>query len=102
MVVNISYSLLFQVWMTVWTLICLVTSLGSVLTMSIGGGRVKARPLLSLGLCYVFVSVGWALRIFAGKISSSCSKELEDSVSNINCTFVFLLLYYFGMAANAW
>ncbi|KAJ8916829.1 hypothetical protein NQ315_005836 [Exocentrus adspersus] len=91
-----------EVWVTVWALICLVTSLGAALTLTIGGGRVKARPLVSLALCYVLVSAGWALRMFSGRMSGSCPRMPEDGLSNVNCAFVFLLLYYFGMAANAW
>ncbi|CAG9856355.1 unnamed protein product [Phyllotreta striolata] len=91
-----------EVWATVWAFICLIISLGAALTLTVGGGRVKARPLLSLALCYVMMSAGWTLRMFAGRMSTSCPKLPEDGLSNINCAFVFLLLYYFGMAANAW
>ncbi|XP_028137782.2 frizzled-4-like [Diabrotica virgifera virgifera] len=91
-----------EVWVTVWGFICLIISLGAAMTLTIGGGRVKARPLLSLALCYVLLSTGWALRMFSGRITMSCPKSPEDGLSNINCAFIFLLLYYFGMAANAW
>lgn len=83
-------------------------SLGAVLTLSIGGGRLRARPLVSLALCYCFVSAGMALRILTGRSTSSCPAEgvrpdfPEDGLGNANCAFVFLLLYYFGMAANVW
>ena len=85
-------------------MICFVISLASALTLSIGGGRVKARPLISLALCYCMVSAGWALRMFSGRMSPYCSSAAapEDGLSNVNCAFVFLLIYYFGMAANAW
>ncbi|CAG9812659.1 unnamed protein product [Phaedon cochleariae] len=83
-----------EVWVTVWALICLVLSLGSALTLTVGGGRVKARPLVSLALCYVMVSIGWALRMFAGRsYAVGCPKAPEDGLSNINCACVFLLLW---------
>ncbi|CAH1376979.1 hypothetical protein MTP99_018404 [Tenebrio molitor] len=93
-----------EVWVTVWAMICFVISLASALTLTIGGGRVKARPLISLALCYCMVSAGWALRMFSGRMSSYCPNggTPEDGLSNVNCAFVFLLIYYFGMAANAW
>ncbi|RZB39482.1 Fz and/or Frizzled domain containing protein [Asbolus verrucosus] len=100
-------SLMFQVWVTVWAMICFVISLASALTLTIGGGRVKARPLISLALCYCMVSAGWALRMFSGRMSTFCQTTVapgdshEDGLSNVNCAFVFLLIYYFGMAANA-
>lgn len=89
-------------WVTVWAIICFTTSLFAALTLSIGGGRLKARPLVSIALCYCLVSVGWGLRIVGGRTSTSCGDAPEDGLSNVNCAFVFLLIYYFGMAATAW
>lgn len=91
----------------VWAVICFVSSLGAALTLSIGGGRVRVRPLISLALCYCFVSAGWCLRMLAGSTAAPCQppnmgEPPEDGLANANCAFVFLLLYYFGMAANAW
>ncbi|CAH0564180.1 unnamed protein product [Brassicogethes aeneus] len=97
-----------EVWVTVWALICFTSSFGAALTMTIGGGRVKAKPLVSLALCYCLVSLGWALRMFSGRMSNGCKGNSpmgdvsHDGLSNVNCAFVFLLIYYFGMAANAW
>lgn len=99
---------MFQVWITVWALACIAASLGSVLTLALGGGRVRAPPLVGLSLCYFLVGAGWALRSFAGPTGASCwmpdptGLKSEDGLPNVICAFVFLLLYYFGMAANAW
>lgn len=96
----------FQIWLTVWAAICFSASLGAALTLFIGGGRVKARPLISLALCYCFVSAGWAIRLVTGRSSTSCQsfngEIAEDGLANANCAFVFLMIYYFSMAANAW
>ncbi|XP_066255386.1 frizzled-4-like [Euwallacea similis] len=97
-----------EVWITVWALVCIVASLGSLLTLSLGGGRVRAPPLTGLFLSYLLVGTGWALRSFTGPVGTSCwapestGVKQVDGMPNLICAFVFLLLYYFGMAANAW
>ncbi|XP_017782539.1 PREDICTED: frizzled-4-like [Nicrophorus vespilloides] len=95
-----------EVWVTVWALICLVSSVTAALTLCIGGGRARARPLVFLALCYCFVSGGWTVRTIAGRSNVSCQSSegdvSQDGLANANCAFVFLLIYYFGMAANAW
>ncbi|KAL1494078.1 hypothetical protein ABEB36_009732 [Hypothenemus hampei] len=97
-----------EVWITVWALACIVTALASLLTLVLGGGRVRAPPLMGLSLCYFLVGAGWTLRSFNGPTGVSCwspdspSLKSVDGLPNLSCAFVFLLLYYFGMAANAW
>ncbi|XP_050297668.1 frizzled-2-like [Anthonomus grandis grandis] len=97
-----------EVWITAWAFACMAASLGSVVTSALGGGRVRAPPLLGLSLCSFLVGVGWALRSFAGPTGTSCwmpdPSDLKsvDGLPNAICASVFLLLYYFGMAANAW
>lgn len=94
-----------EVWVSVWALICFVSSFGALLTLIIGGGRVKVPPLISVAVCYCLISVGWALRMFSGRMTAGChqsERDVEDGLANVNCAFVFLLIYYFGMAANAW
>ncbi|XP_071052159.1 frizzled-4-like [Onthophagus taurus] len=98
-----------EVWITVWATISFISSLFAALTLSIGGGRVKARPLVSLALCYCLVSVGWITRVITGRKAGSCLPNEnaqdfheDDGLTNANCAIVFLMIYYFGMAANAW
>ncbi|KAB0793095.1 hypothetical protein PPYR_12715 [Photinus pyralis] len=100
-----------EVWIIVWPITCFVCSLGGVITLAIGGGRVRARPLIFLALCYFFMSVGLILRIITGRASnqacqtetiSSDYRQQVDDLGNPNCAFVFLFVYYFGMAADLW
>lgn len=96
-----------EVWVTVWTIICFVCSLSGALTLTIGGGRIQARPLISLALCYCFISAGLLLRIITGRVNTVCESEnaqelQDDGLGNLNCAFVFLFLFYFGMAADLW
>ncbi|XP_044758510.1 frizzled-4-like [Coccinella septempunctata] len=89
-----------EVWVSLWALICFVTSFGSGLTLIIGGGRARAPPLVSMALCYCLISIGWALRMFSGRMTGGCQNG--EGLDNVNCSFVFLLIYYFGMASKAW
>ncbi|KAK5641721.1 hypothetical protein RI129_010268 [Pyrocoelia pectoralis] len=99
-----------EVWIIVWPITCFICSLGGIITLTIGGGRVRARPLIFLALCYFFMSVGLILRIITGRANNqSCQSETissdyqqEDDLGNPNCAFVFLFVYYFGMAADLW
>ncbi|KAF5291472.1 hypothetical protein FQR65_LT01784 [Abscondita terminalis] len=94
-----------EVWIIVWPITCFICSLGGVITLTIGGGKVRARPLIFLALCYFFTSVGLILRIITGRVDTSCKTESdvhEDGLGNPNCAFVFLFIYYFGMAADLW
>ncbi|XP_048519848.1 frizzled-4 [Dendroctonus ponderosae] len=97
-----------EVWISVWALACIASSLASLITLTLGGGRVCAPPLVGLSLSYLLVGSGWAFRAFTGPTGSTCwtpdSAVLRpaDGLPNLVCAFVFLLLYYFGMAANVW
>ncbi|KAF5270597.1 hypothetical protein FQA39_LY01335 [Lamprigera yunnana] len=95
-----------EVWIIVWPITCFVCSLGGVIILTIGGGKVRAKPLVFLALCYFFMSVGLILRIITGRVNTTCKTETdaghEDGLGNPNCAFVFLFIYYFGMAADLW
>lgn len=103
-----------EVWLSIWAAICFVSTLVAVLTFAVDSsnrGRYPEKPLVFLALCYALVSVGWGVRSAAGRTAVACRPEdtipgsfllTEDGFGNANCAVVFLLLYYFGMAASVW
>lgn len=103
-----------EVWLSIWAALCFVSTLLVVLTFAVDSsnrGRYPEKPLVFLALCYVLVSVGWGVRSVVGRSAVACRQEdnipgkfllTEDGFGNPNCAVVFLLLYYFGMAASVW
>lgn len=103
-----------EVWLSIWSALCFISTIFVVLTFAVDSsnrGRYPEKPLVFLALCYTLVSVGWGVRIAAGRNPVSCRTEdtipgryllTEDGFGNANCAVVFLLLYYFGMAACVW
>ena len=101
-----------EIWMGIWSGVCFVSTVFTLLTFLIDSQRFRypERPLLALSLCYNLVSIGFLVRLFAGADAVSCYMEshsgrtlyVTGGLQNTNCTIVFLLLYYFGMAASLW
>jgi len=57
------------------------------------------------------VTLGWAVRFVVGRTGTACGTDPQapnesllsvDGLSNASCASVFLMRYYFGMAACAW
>ena len=55
-------------------------------------------------------SVGYIVRLIAGRGDVACYREpqhgewilIQEGLDQTNCAVVFLLLYFFGMAASIW
>jgi len=108
-----------EVWLSIWAGLCFVSTLATVLTFLVDNARFRypERPALFLALCYNLASVGWGVRAAAGRAAVACHTVphpssagylsvsvllSHDGLANANCAVVFLLLYYFGMAALVW
>ncbi|CAB3364860.1 Hypothetical predicted protein [Cloeon dipterum] len=108
-----------EVWLSIWAGLCFVSTLATVLTFLVDNSRFRypERPAMFLALCYNLASVGWGVRAAAGRTAVACQTLphpstagylsvsvllSHDGLANANCAVVFLLLYYFGMAALVW
>lgn len=98
-----------RVWIAVWSSLCFVSSAFAVVTFFLDAKRFRfpERPVAFLSLCYVLYSVGYAVRLVAGREEIICDASrltvlLREGLDNANCAAVFLLLYYFGMAGSLW
>ncbi|KAM8719534.1 hypothetical protein ACLKA7_005725 [Drosophila subpalustris] len=74
-------------------------------------GAKWSRLLSPLLWCHNMITIGWTVRFIVGRTGTACGTDPQapnesllavDGLSNAACASVFLLRYYFGMAACAW
>lgn len=109
-----------RVWIVVWGAICMASCLFTVLTflLDVRRFRYPERPVVFLSVCYFMVALAYVIGYAMGD-SVSCNAPFDppqdfsvdkaDMVETItqgtkreSCTILFMLLYYFEMAANLW
>ena len=100
-----------ETWVTVWSVLCFISTTITVLTFAIDTSRFKypERPIIFLSLCYNLYSMAYIVRAIAGTEKIICDKERQYVVTagmniadHAGCSVVFLMLYYFGMASALW
>lgn len=97
-------------WIGLWSVLCFISTLTTVATFLIDMERFKypERPIIFLAACYLFVSLGYIVRLLAGHERVACGGSgdqqhiLYDTTGPALCTLVFLLIYFFGMASSIW
>uniref|UniRef100_A0A8D2DPD3 Frizzled-5 n=1 Tax=Sciurus vulgaris TaxID=55149 RepID=A0A8D2DPD3_SCIVU len=93
-------------WIGLWSVLCFVSTFATVSTFLIDMERFKypERPIIFLSACYLFVSVGYLVRLVAGheKVACSGGHVRYETTGPALCTVVFLLVYFFGMASSIW
>nr|AJD87359.1 frizzled 3 [Corallium rubrum] len=97
-----------DVWLLIWSTICFVSTMVTVLTYLVDRSRFKypERPIIYLAFCYNLYSAAYLIRLIAKPEGISCSADgdhlIIDGLNTAGCSIVFLLLYYFGMASSLW
>ena len=101
-----------DVWMAIWTSLCLASTLFTVLTFLVDSQRFRypERPIIFLSVCYSIYSIAFVVRLIAGRHNVACHLDtpskatilIQEGLDNTNCAIVFLLLYYFGTASSIW
>jgi frizzled protein 5/8 len=99
-----------QFWVGFWSSMCLVSTMATLGTFVVDRHRFRypERAIVFLSACYIFVAVGYIVRLIVGHEAVACDKHGVDSVLRygttgpVVCTTVFLLVYYFGMASCLW
>ncbi|KAM9720262.1 frizzled-8-like [Menidia menidia] len=97
-------------WIGLWSVLCFVSTLATVATFLIDMERFQypERPIIFLSACYLFVSVGYIVRLVAGHEEVACGGDSGaehihyETTGPALCTVVFLLIYFFGMASSIW
>ena len=97
-----------HVWLLIWSTVCFVSTMLTVLTYLIDRTRFKypERPIIYLAFCYNLYSAAYLIRLIAKPESISCSADKQyliiDGLNTAGCSIVFILLYFFGMASSLW
>lgn len=97
-------------WIGVWSVLCFLSTFATVATFLIDTERFKypERPIIFLSACYMFVSVGYIIRLIAGHERVACNRDNNmdyihyETTGPALCTLVFVLIYFFGMASAIW
>ncbi|KAM9342914.1 frizzled-7-like [Pholidichthys leucotaenia] len=99
-----------RLWVGIWSLLCSVSTLFTVLTYLVDMKRFKypERPIIFLSGCYLMVAVAYAAGFFL-QDKVVCEKFKLDSYKTViqgtkkeGCTILFMVVYFFGMASSIW
>ncbi|XP_031571062.1 frizzled-4-like [Actinia tenebrosa] len=101
-----------ELWMTIWSILCFLSTLVTLSTFIIDTTRFKypERAIIWLALCYNFYSISFIIRLAAGRSAVSCDVDpatnvrfhIQDGLRNTGCAVIFLIQYFFNMAATIW
>lgn len=111
-----------EIWVSTWAYAALGLACVATLCMLLLGGDDRrgrtdnagakwSRLLSPLLWCHNMITIGWTVRFIVGRTATACGADPQapnellltvDGLSNAACASVFLLRYYFGMAACAW
>ncbi|OCT61360.1 hypothetical protein XELAEV_18047383mg [Xenopus laevis] len=93
-------------WIGLWSILCFISTFTTVATFLIDMERFRypERPIIFLSACYLFVSIGYVVRLIVGHENVACNKDHihYETTGPALCTIVFLLIYFFGMASSIW
>ncbi|KAJ7345365.1 hypothetical protein JRQ81_001315 [Phrynocephalus forsythii] len=95
-------------WIGLWSVLCFLSTFTTVATFLIDMERFRypERPIIFLSACYLFVSLGYIIRLVVGHASVACNQDYHhihyETTGPALCTVVFLLIYFFGMASSIW
>lgn len=101
-----------EIWITIWAVLCFVSTLFTAITFIVDRCSYKYPEfaIIILSITYNVYSIAYIIRINLGRAAVACNRDSQhnvtlltvESLDNINCTIVFMLLYYFGMASMIW
>ena len=102
------------VWRAIWSLLCLLASIVTVLTWVINYKAIKSpeTPVYYIALCYSFVALSYTISIAVGKESIICDSAIKNSLNEsalvVNglhfpvCIALFSVTYFFTLASWIW
>nr|CRI73784.1 Frizzled-1 [Euperipatoides kanangrensis] len=105
-----------HIWMGTWSILCMVSTLFTVLTFLIDMSRFRypERPIIFLSVCYFMVALTYVIGFVLGDYIS-CNEPFDPTVVGVHtkstitqgtkkevCTILFMMLYFFSMASSIW
>ncbi|GAA6100817.1 frizzled-7b [Tachysurus ichikawai] len=100
-----------RLWVGVWSILCCLSTLFTVLTYLVDMRRFRypERPIIFLSGCYFMVAVayvtGFLLEdqvVCIGKFGDNGYRTVAQGTKKEGCTILFMILYFFGMASSIW
>lgn len=97
-------------WVGIWSILCCVSTLFTVLTYLVDTGRFRypERPIIFLSGCYFMVAMAYVAgflledKVGCVKFSVEGYKMVAQGTKKEDCTILFMILYFFGMASSIW
>lgn len=101
-----------EYWTAAWSCLCFLSTSFTLLKFLSNSSRYRypERIIILLAANYNVYSIAYFIRLIAGRDNVSCHVDSQHQVSilvqegldNANCTIIFVLLYFFGMASTVW
>lgn len=101
-----------QVWIAIWSCVCFLSTLFTIFVYLSKPEqfRYPEKIIVILSWCYFIASIAHFIRLVGGREDMACYYDthfpepllIQGGLDNINCTIVFTLIYYFGMASTVW
>ncbi|KAI1294652.1 Frizzled-4 [Halotydeus destructor] len=101
-----------EVWTLIWSVLCVISTVFTIVTFSSESTRVhySERVIVFMSITYLMYSLAFFVRFLAGRDHVACARDqqhgadilIQEGLDNFYCTIVFVLLYYFSMAALIW
>ena len=100
-----------RIWTGFWSTICIASTVFTLLTFFIDMRRFRypERPIIFLSGCYFMVAIAFFSGFVAKDriacndgVSERANKTLTQGTKNEGCTVVFMMIYFFYMAASIW
>eukprot|EP00088_Acartia_fossae_P068565 TRINITY_DN8725_c0_g2_i4.p1 TRINITY_DN8725_c0_g2~~TRINITY_DN8725_c0_g2_i4.p1 ORF type:complete len:618 (+),score=97.25 TRINITY_DN8725_c0_g2_i4:72-1925(+) len=101
-----------EVWVSVWSILCFITSLFTLITYILDTSRFKypERCIIFVNLSYHILSIGYILRLIFGSELTACTHTQGEPSLLVRqgltptpyCTVVYLIIYFSSLAGSVW
>lgn len=101
-----------DVWTLIWAALCFISTLFTLITFALKSTKVhySERVIVFIAATYLVYSLAYFLRLAVGRDEVACHVDsqhgqsilIRESLDNVYCTTVFVVLYYFTMASMVW
>ena len=102
------------VWITIWSLVCLLLSVMTFLTCVVNFKQIQSpeSSVYYIALCHAFIALAYTTSIALGKENVICNAAIKNKLNESGlivdgirfpfCALLFSLLYYFTLCSWMW